>query len=99
MRNVPHPGFVTLAGAGPGDPDLFTAGGLRALQAADVVVHDALLSPRLLDFAPAGAERIDAGKRAGAHSMSQDEINAVLVAKAREGKRVVRPSLMRSLMM
>jgi uroporphyrinogen III methyltransferase/synthase len=90
MRNVPHPGFVTLAGAGPGDPDLITAGGLRALQAADVVVHDALLSSRLLDFAPAGAERIDAGKRAGAHSMSQDEINAILIAKARQGKRVVR---------
>lgn len=83
-------GFVTLVGAGPGDPDLLTVGGLRALQAADVVVHDALLSPRILELCAPAAERIDAGKRAGAHSMSQEEINALLVAKAREGQRVVR---------
>jgi uroporphyrinogen III methyltransferase/synthase len=83
-------GSVSLVGAGPGDPDLLTVGAVRALQAAEVVVHDALLSPAVLDYCPAAAERIDAGKRAGAHSRSQDEINAVLIAKAREGKRVVR---------
>lgn len=90
MGGVPHTGFVTLVGAGPGDPDLLTVGGLTALRSAEVVVHDALLSPRLLDHCPPGAERIDAGKRAGAHFMSQDEINALLVARASEGKRVVR---------
>lgn len=83
-------GFVTLAGAGPGDPGLLTVAAMRALQAADVVVYDALLSKQLLDSCRPGAERIDAGKRAGAHSMTQDAINALLVAKAREGKRVVR---------
>lgn len=87
---MPQPGFVTLVGAGPGDPGLVTVAGLRALETADVVVYDALAAPELLDACRPDAERIDAGKRAGAHAMPQEATNALLVAKAREGKRVVR---------
>ncbi|MEO8540473.1 MAG: uroporphyrinogen-III C-methyltransferase [bacterium] len=83
-------GFVTLVGAGPGDPDLLTIGAVRALQQAEVVIHDALLSPAILAHCPPGAERIDAGKRAGAHSMSQDAITQLLVTNALAGKRIVR---------
>jgi uroporphyrinogen III methyltransferase/synthase len=83
-------GSVTLVGAGPGDPDLLTLGAVRALRNADVILYDALVSPAALDHCAAGAERIAVGKRAGAHSMSQAEINSLLLAKAREGKRVVR---------
>ncbi len=87
---MPQPGFVTLVGAGPGDPGLVTVAGLRALETADVVVYDALAAPELLDACRPSAERIDAGKRAGAHAMPQEATNALLVAKAREGRRVVR---------
>ena len=83
-------GVVYLVGAGPGDPELITLRGLRCLRVADVVVHDRLVAESLLDEAPAGAERIFAGKASGCHSMSQGEINALLVARAREGKTVVR---------
>ena len=84
------PGHVTLAGAGPGDPSLLTLGTVTALAAADSVLYDALVSPAILSYARPGAELIPVGKRAGAHSMAQIEINALIVAKAREGKRVVR---------
>ena len=83
-------GHVTLAGAGPGDPGLLTVAALRALESADVVLYDALLSRETLGFCRPGAEQIDVGKRAGAHSMSQDEINTLIGEKAREGKHVVR---------
>ncbi len=83
-------GFVTLVGAGPGDPGLLTLAGLRALQSADIVLHDALLAPSLLDLCPAHTERVDVGKRAGAHSMSQQEINRLLIELGSAGKRVVR---------
>ena len=83
-------GFVSLVGAGPGDPALITVGGVARLAEADVVVYDRLANPALLRHARAGAELIFAGKSPERHTLSQDEINALLVAKAREGKRVVR---------
>jgi uroporphyrinogen III methyltransferase/synthase len=83
-------GRVYLVGAGPGDPALLTLKGLRALEQADVVVYDHLVSPQVLDFAPESAERIYAGKEAGAHALPQEEINALLATRALEGKVVVR---------
>ena len=83
-------GFVSLVGAGPGDPELITVKGLRRLRAADVVVYDALLSEELLGEARPGAELIDAGKRAGEHRRTQEWINAVLIERARAGRQVVR---------
>ncbi|MBM4037059.1 MAG: uroporphyrinogen-III C-methyltransferase [Planctomycetes bacterium] len=83
-------GIVFLVGAGPGDPGLIAVKGLEALRQADVVVYDALANPRLLREARADAELISAGKRGGCHTMKQDEINALLVAKGKEGKRVCR---------
>ena len=81
---------MALVGAGPGDPGLITMAGLDRLRRADVVVYDALAERALLDHAPPGAERIDVGKRARRHKLSQDQINALLVDKAREGRFVVR---------
>jgi uroporphyrinogen III methyltransferase/synthase len=83
-------GWVILAGAGPGDPGLLTVKATEALKNAQVVVYDALANSRLLDLAPASAKRIDAGKHAGNHRMSQDKINTLLVQLGRQGKRVVR---------
>jgi len=83
------PGKVFLVGAGPGDPDLISVKGVNCLKKADVIVYDRLLDERLVAVA-AEAERIYVGKAAGEHTSSQDEINQLLVAKAREGKMVVR---------
>lgn len=83
-------GMVYLVGAGPGDPGLLTLRGRDALARAEVVVYDHLASPRLLDLAPAGALRIAAGKTIGHCTLSQGEINEVLVEHARLGRRVVR---------
>ena len=83
-------GCVYLIGAGPGDPELLTLRAVRLLQRADVVVYDNLVSADVLDFLPAGAERIYAGKRRNEHTMRQEQINALLVKLAGEGKRVVR---------
>ncbi len=77
-------------GAGPGDVGLITVRGLELLRRADVVVYDALVNPALLSHAQRGAELIDVGKRAAAHRVPQDQINDMLVLKAREGKLVVR---------
>jgi uroporphyrin-III C-methyltransferase len=79
---------VRFVGAGPGDPELITLRGWRALQEADVVLYDSLVDPRLL--LGLAAERIYVGKRCGRHAMSQEEINLLLVRLARGGKRVVR---------
>ena len=84
------PGMVYLVGAGPGDPGLLTRRGAEILARAEVIVYDHLASPRLLDLAPKGALRISAGKTIGHCTMSQDEINEVLVEQARLGRRVVR---------
>jgi uroporphyrin-III C-methyltransferase len=81
---------VYLVGAGPGDPDLITVKGLRCLRMADVVVYDRLIDPALLDEARPDAARIFVGKGAGYHTMPQEQINALLVAHARQGRVVVR---------
>jgi uroporphyrin-III C-methyltransferase len=83
-------GEVWLVGAGPGDPELLTIKALKALQGADVVVHDGLVSDAILDLAPASARRLSVAKRKSRHSYAQDEINRLLVAFAREGLTVVR---------
>lgn len=87
----PPSGRVDIVGAGPGDPELVTVRGRRLLDEAEVVVHDRLVHPALLDVArESGAELIDAGKRPGRHALPQEEINTLLVRLAREGRRVVR---------
>jgi uroporphyrinogen III methyltransferase/synthase len=84
------PGKVYLIGAGPGDPGLITVKGLELLRGAQVVVYDQLANPELLQEAPAEAELIYVGKKAGDHALSQESINDLLVAKARAGLMVVR---------
>jgi uroporphyrinogen III methyltransferase/synthase len=83
-------GKVYLVGAGPGDLGLISVKGLECLKQADVVVYDRLLDERLLDSISAEAEKIYVGKKAGGHTREQDEINQLLVEKAKEGKSVVR---------
>ena len=83
-------GDVTLVGAGPGDPELLTLKALRALQDADVILHDRLVPPAVLDLARRDAARICVGKAAGAIGSTQEEINALLIELAHQGKRVVR---------
>ncbi len=85
-----QPGWVWLCGAGPGDPGLLTLHGLNALSQADVIVHDALVSADILNWAGDRAKRIDAGKRAGRASPKQAEITRLLTDHARRGKRVLR---------
>lgn len=81
---------VHLVGAGPGDPDLLTVRAARTIASAQVLVHDRLTTPSILDLAPATALRIDVGKSAGHAVMPQDEINRVLVAHGQTGACVVR---------
>ena len=81
---------MSLVGAGPGDPELLTLKGARCLQTADVVVYDRLVGLRLLDLAPAVAERIPVGKKGGHYSVPQVRINQLLANRAAQGKRVVR---------
>ena len=83
-------GKVYIVGAGPGDPGLITVRGLAALRRADVVVYDRLIAPALLGEAPLEAERICAAKAPGRERMSQRRIEALLVARARAGRTVVR---------
>jgi uroporphyrinogen III methyltransferase/synthase len=84
-------GKVYLVGAGPGDPGLLTLRGRRCLAAADVIVYDYLANPELLRFAKLGAERVFCGKHGGSiRLLSQEEINRLLVDRARAGKVVVR---------
>ena len=83
-------GSVAIVGAGPGDPDLLTLKALRALQSADVIVYDRLVGDRILDFARRDAERIIVGKAKDNHTLSQDDINALLAEKALAGSQVVR---------
>jgi uroporphyrinogen III methyltransferase / synthase len=83
-------GTVYLVGAGPGDAGLLTLRGAELLRRADVVVYDALVNPELLQLASKTAEVIYGGKRAGDHTISQADLNQLLIRKAREGKTVVR---------
>lgn len=83
-------GTVILVGAGPGDPGLLTQKGKNALEQAEVVVYDRLVSPEILNLIPADAEKIDVGKESGHHPVPQWRINEILLEKAQEGKRVVR---------
>ena len=86
----PAVGWVALVGAGPGDPELLTLKGRRYLEMADMVVYDRLVDRRLLGHAPKDAELVDVGKRPGEPRDRQSDINALLVERARSGKRVVR---------
>jgi uroporphyrin-III C-methyltransferase len=70
---------VLIVGAGPGDPDLITVKGFRAIQQADVILYDALASPQLLDYAPAGCKKIYVGKRKNKKEFPQEEINQLIV--------------------
>ena len=89
-KHTVRKGKVWLVGAGPSDPGLFTLKGKAVLAQAQVVVYDALVGSGVLSMIPETAEQIYVGKRAGNHTMTQDEINELLVRKAEEGKRVVR---------
>src|SRR3990172_3476849 len=86
----PISSFVSLVGAGPGDPGLITVKGLERIAEADVIVYDKLASETLLDHARPDAELIYMGKIGGGPTHAQEAINDLLVEKAREGKRVVR---------
>lgn len=87
MKHQPH---LTLVGAGPGDPELLTLKGAKALRQANVVLYDALIDPRLLHHAPPQALKIYVGKRAGQHRASQGEINRLIVQYAKSHGHVVR---------
>lgn len=90
MAPVPLAGSVVLVGAGPGDPGLLTLRALRALNEADVILHDRLVSAGVLALARRDAERVEVGKQAGRHHTTQDGIHALLLKHARAGRRVVR---------
>mgnify|MGYP001166030676 CR=1 FL=1 len=83
-------GHVTLVGAGPGDPDLLTVKGLRALQDADIVFYDELVTPEVLDRARRDAARVPVGRRVGKPGIGQDNINKLLIEAAQAGQRAVR---------
>lgn len=83
-------GICYLVGAGPGDLGLVTLRAKECVEMADVVVYDALSSPEILRWMKPGAEKVYVGKRAKNHALSQDEINALIVEKTKEGKKVVR---------
>lgn len=89
MTDFP-PGMVWLVGAGPGDPELLTRKAARLIETADVVFHDALVGPGVLDLIGPDARIVHVGKRSGRHSKDQATIDALLVEAALEGNRVVR---------
>ena len=89
-HSSPAAGSVVLVGAGPGDPGLLTLRALRALNEADVILHDRLVGAGVLALARRDAERIEVGKQAGRHHTTQDGIHALLLEHARAGRRVVR---------
>jgi uroporphyrin-III C-methyltransferase len=88
-KNIKEP-RITLLGAGPGDPDLITMKGIKALKTADVVLYDALVNEELLEFAPETAVKVYVGKRSGDHSYSQDAVNKLMIDYALNYGHVVR---------
>lgn len=90
MTDLAHNGEVILLGAGPGDPELLTIKGMKALQQADMVVYDSLANPALLQHMRPEAKTLYVGKRKGRHSMTQQQINQLLIRLAQQGLRVVR---------
>ncbi|ARC92341.1 uroporphyrinogen-III C-methyltransferase [Vibrio coralliilyticus] len=89
-NSSPKRGFVSLVGAGPGDPDLLTVKGYRVIQQAEVIVYDRLVSKEILALANPQAEMVYVGKKLDFHCVPQEQINQILVEKALAGKRVVR---------
>lgn len=90
LQHKPQTGVVYLVGAGPGDPDLLTLRAAKLLEQADVVVYDNLVSEGIVNFIHPDAQKIFVGKEKNRHTMPQEEINQLLVALAKEGKKVVR---------
>ncbi len=90
MKEKKDAGKCFLVGAGPGDLGLVTLRAKELIEGADVIIYDYLCNPEMLKWAPENAEVIFAGKKAGAHTLTQDEINALLIEKTRAGKQVVR---------
>lgn len=88
--SAPPHGRVVLVGAGPGAPDLLTMRAVRRVAAADVIVHDGLVDPGVLDYARPDALRVSVAKKRNRHTMAQADINALLVSYARAGSYVVR---------
>lgn len=83
-------GHVYLVGAGPGDPDLLTVKAVRLIESADVILHDDLVPQAVLDLATSAAQVVNVGKRCGLKNITQEEINTLMVAHARDGRSVVR---------
>lgn len=90
IKNTVKEPRITLVGAGPGDADLITIKGIKALKTADVVLYDALVNEELLEFAPANAVKVYVGKRSGDHSFSQGNINKLMIDYAINYGHVVR---------
>ncbi len=90
MHGESRAGMVTLIGAGPGDPGLMTVKGLACLRCADVVIYDYLVDERIVREGRPDADYVYVGKKAGQHTLEQDEINALLIERARAGKTVAR---------
>lgn len=89
-REAALPGTVHLVGAGPGDPELLTVRAVRLIEKADVILHDDLVPAAILDLALPQAAVVNVGKRCGAKSITQEEINALMVEHARAGRSVIR---------
>ncbi len=83
-------GHVYLVGAGPGDPELLTVKALRLIESADTILHDDLVPQEVLELAAPEAERVNVGKRCGNKSITQEEINALMIEQVRAGRSVVR---------
>ena len=83
-------GKLTVVGAGPGDPDLITLKAIKAIESADVILYDALINEELLKYASANTELIFVGKRKGCYAFQQEQINELIVTKAKEKGHVVR---------
>jgi len=83
-------GKVYLVGSGPGDPELLTIKAKRLIESAEVILYDQLPGEEILNMLPRSAEKIDVGKYAGSHKLSQWQINELLVKRAKEGKVVIR---------